>query len=87
MTKKTSGYIDANGKYHKGIDVPLPHDVDTQFKQWSHNDQRKRMAADISQPYTSDGKPNPEFIDIYRGDVASKYFKQADIDAADRKLS
>lgn len=80
------GYIGADGKYRRGHqDVHLGHDISTQYKDWSHNDQRRRFSADIQQPYIN-GKPNPEFVKVYRGEVADTYFKQKQIDDADRDL-
>lgn len=80
-----NGYIDENGKYVKDKSPTLANDVSSQYKDWSHDDQRRRYRGDIVQPYI-DGKPNPEFVSIYRGDVAKNYFKQDQIDAADRDL-
>lgn len=83
---KTVGYIDADGTYHRGEpDKPLGHDVSSQYKAWSHDNQRRRLHADIVQPYIN-GKPNREFIEVYRGEVASKYFSQEQIDTAERNL-
>jgi hypothetical protein len=79
------GYIDENGKYIRGQHKSLPHDISPQYKQWSHEDQRRRFAGDIVQPYIN-GKPNPEFVSVYRGEVAKKYFSQEQIDKADRNL-
>lgn len=81
------GYVDANGKYKRGKDVPMPTGVSSQVKAWSHDNQRKRYGGDIVQPYTNEGKPNREFIEVYRGEVAANYFNQQQIDEADRKLS
>lgn len=81
-----TGYIDERGVYRRGErDMPLPHDVSSQYKDWSHDDQRRRMNADILQPYVN-GKPNREFIEVYRGEVASKYFSQEQIDQTERRL-
>jgi len=81
-----SGFIDESGHYVRGKDKAMPHDINSQHRAWSHDNQRKRLGADIIQPYTSDGKPSREFINTYRGEVASKYFSQAEIDKADRQL-
>lgn len=84
---KTVGYIDQYGKYHKGEeDVPMPNDVDKQYKSWSHADQRKRFSKDILQPYVN-GKPNREFIQAYDGDIAERYFSKEVISKAERSLS
>lgn len=80
------GYIDDNGRYVKGVPKHLVADVSSQYKEWNHDDQRRRYSGDIIQPYTADGKPNPEFVNVYRGEVASNYFNQEQIDAADRNL-
>lgn len=80
------GYIGSDGKYHKGKDVPMAHDVSSQFKDWSHDNQRKRMNGDIIQPYIN-GKPNREFVEVYRGEVADGYFSREEQDKADRELS
>lgn len=81
------GYIDSNGKYKHGKpEKPMTHDVSSQFKDWSHDNQRKRMNGDIIQPYI-DGQPNREFIEVYRGEVADKYFNREQQDKADRELS
>jgi hypothetical protein len=81
------GYIDADGKYVKGKKAPasLSNDVSSMYKQWDHDDQRRRFSGDLVQPYV-DGKPNREFVDIYRDDTAKDYFSQEQIDAADRNL-
>lgn len=79
------GHIGADGKYVRGKDVSMGHDVSTQYRQWSHDNQRKRMSADVVQPYKN-GKPNREFVEVYRGEVADKYFDRAQQDKADRDL-
>jgi hypothetical protein len=80
------GYIGADGKYHRGAtDTPTAHDVSSQYKDWSHDNQRRRFHGDIVQPYVN-GKPNPEFVKVYRGEVADKYFTQEQQDKADREL-
>lgn len=57
------GYI-LNGEYHRGK-APLGVTESSQFKAWSHDSQRREHRADLVQPYTRDGKPNPEFINLY----------------------
>lgn len=80
------GYIGADGKYHRGEkDRPMTHDISSQYKAWSHDDQRRRFHGDILQPFV-DGKPNPEFVRVYHGEVASNYFDQQQIDQAERNL-
>jgi hypothetical protein len=81
------GYIDSNGHYIRGKDKSMGFDVNTQFKDWSHDNQRKRLNADIVQPYLSDGSANPEFVGVYRGEVADRYYNRDQQDKADRKLS
>jgi hypothetical protein len=85
-TKTNIGYIDEYGKYHKGIDKPLPNDVDTQFKSYSHADQRRRFSKDIIQPYR-DGKPNRDFVQAYDGELAERYFTKEQIKQSERSLS
>lgn len=62
---KSTGYI-INGEYHQGM-APLgtPDPDNTQYKGWTHDKQRSEHRADLVQPYTSDGKPNQEFITLY----------------------
>lgn len=81
-----AGYIGADGKYHRGSpSTSLASDVSSQYKGWSHDDQRHRFSGDIVQPFI-DGKPNREFVQIYREDNAGDYFSQEQIDKADRNL-
>lgn len=80
-----SGYINEEGKYVKGEDKPLPHDVSPLYKQYTHDDQKRRHAGDIVQPFV-DGKPNREFVQIYKDDNVRDYFNQAQIDTAERDL-
>ncbi len=62
---KSTGYV-INGEYHKGKAPLGTHEADnTQYKEWTHDKQRQEHRADLIQPYTRDGKPNPEFINIY----------------------
>lgn len=81
------GFVDEHGKYVKGKKNTLQNDVSSQYKDWNHDNQRKRLNADIVQPYTNTGQPSREFIEVYRGDVANNYFSQEQIDKADRNLS
>lgn len=83
---KTVGYIGADGAYHRGEDVPMPHDVDMQYRNWSHTEQRKRHSKDILQPYES-GKVNREFIQSYDGEIAQRYFTKEQIIKSERSLS
>ena len=80
------GYIDSNGQYRKGEpDTPMAHDVSSQWKSWSHMEQKKRFGADIIQPFIN-GEVNREFVEVYRGEVADRYYTKEQQDAADRKL-
>lgn len=61
----TKGYI-LNGKYIKSDTPPMDKLVSTQqtmYKQHDHARQRFDHSAEILQPYTLDGKPNPAFIE------------------------
>ena len=83
---KVTGYINEYGKYIRGIDKPLPNDVDSQYKSYSHSDQRKRFSKDIIQPYKG-GVPNREFIQSYDGELAERYFTKEQIKQSERSLS
>lgn len=70
----TKGYI-LNGVYHKADEAPLEKMVtpqQTMYKQHDHARQRFDHAAEIIQPYTLDGKPNPQFIES-NPDAAVRY--------------
>lgn len=70
----SSGYI-LNGVYHRREKVPLKDMVKVQqtlYKQSDHARQRFDHAAEILQPYTYDGKPNPKFIEA-SPDAAAEY--------------
>jgi hypothetical protein len=82
---RTTGYIDATGKYVKGKDRPLTHDVNPLYKEYSHDMGRKEFAKEIIQPH-KDGKPNPEFVRNYP-DVSKEYWSQEQIDQAERNIS
>lgn len=83
---KTTGYIDEQGVYHKGVSNPIPHDIDSQYRSWDHMQQRKNHAKDILQPYIN-GEPNREFVEAYEGDVTEIYFTKEQIRNSERKLS
>ena len=83
---KVTGYVNEYGKYIRGEDKPMPSDVDTQYRSYSHSDQRKRFAKDIIQPY-KDGKPNREFVQAYDGELAQRYFTKEQIKQSERSLS
>lgn len=78
------GYIDDRGIYHHGETKPLSHDVNSQFRSWSHDNQRKRFGRDIIQPYVGNN-PNPEFIRSYP-EEAKRYFSLDQIKQAERNL-
>lgn len=68
---KTTGYI-INGVYVKSSDlseqgpqIPAGQLTNSTYKVYSHDQQRLNHARDLIQPYTRDGKPNPEFIQQY----------------------
>ena len=79
------GHINESGEYVKGKDKPMPKDINSQFRDWSHDNQRKRLSGDIVQPRIA-GKVNPEFVRVYRGEIADSYFTREQQDKADRQL-
>lgn len=79
---KSKGYIDENGKYIRGKDRAIPHDVNPLHKDWSHSIERKEFSREIIQP-RSNGKPNRDFIESYP-EYSKKYFSQEEIDKAMR---
>jgi hypothetical protein len=79
------GHINAQGQYVKGKKA-MGHDVSSQWKSWSHENQRKRFDGDLLQPFNSDGTPSREFIATYPKDVTEKYFKPEQIEKAERDL-
>ena len=84
--KTSTGYINEYGIYIKGEDKPMPNDIDSQYKSYSHTDQRKRFSKDIIQPY-QDGKPNRDFVQAYDGELAERYFTKEQIKQSERSLS
>jgi len=61
----TTGYIDSSGQYIKTKEAQkLSEEVSSTYKNWRHDRDREKHRADIVQPYKN-GKPNPEFIQIY----------------------
>jgi hypothetical protein len=63
----STGYLDSAGHYHRASKVPLAQMVQpltSTWKQGDHHRQRFDHAAEIVQPYTWDGKPNPELIEV-----------------------
>jgi hypothetical protein len=79
------GYVNSRGDYVKGTYKPEGNEMSSQAKAYSHMMQRKVFGADIVQPHVN-GQPNREFIEVYRGEVADKYFTREQIDKADRQL-
>lgn len=80
------GYIDASGKYHKGkpnLSDLQPRQNNT-YKSWSHASQRKDYAREIVQPYTKDGKPNPQFIEAYPTESKDYGFLPSDKDLKEK---
>lgn len=70
----TRGYI-LNGVYHKAEAAPISKMVkprQTMYKQGDHARQRFDHSAEILQPHTPDGKPNPHFIEAHP-DAAAEY--------------
>lgn len=68
-----TGYIDRSGRYIRVSRVPLDKMVTPQqstYKQADHYQQRFDHAAEIIQPYTMDGKPNPAMIEVAPDDAA-----------------
>lgn len=73
----STGYIDAAGVYHKVDKVPLSKVVKTRhalFQQGDWAKQRFDHAAEVVQPYTVDGKPNPDFVEAFPEDAAQYGF-------------
>jgi len=62
---KTTGYIGTDGKYHRGEDQRMPYDVNTTYKEWSHDQGRKEFSKEIIQPWGSNGKINKAFVEAY----------------------
>lgn len=61
----STGYIGADGKYHKGeIAKSVVDATSTQYKAWSHDRQRAEHQWELIQPYV-DGHLNPEFAEAY----------------------
>lgn len=81
---KTTGYIDSNGKYIKGVDKPMGYDVNPTHKQYRHDMERKQFAKEIIQPYKN-GRANPEFIKEYP-EQSEQYFGKGVIERAQREL-
>jgi hypothetical protein len=70
-----TGYINKAGKYVRVQKVPLDQMVIVQqstYKQADQHQQRFDHAAEIIQPYTYDGQPNPQMIEV-DPDAAAQY--------------
>ena len=81
---KTTGYIGADGHYHKGDDKAMGFDVNPTHKEWRHDMERKEFAKEIIQPYKN-GKANREFIVNYP-EESKKYFSNDVIERITREL-
>lgn len=69
------GYIDASGKYVKGVpnvSLLLPRPTST-HKAAGHDQQRLDHARDLVQPYKRDGTINDEFIAAFPDDAKEIY--------------
>lgn len=82
---KTTGFIDEHGNYIRGAAKALAHDVNSTWKEYSHDMGRKEFAKEIIQPHLN-GEPSPEFVRNYP-EVSKEYWSQEQIDKAERKLS
>lgn len=73
------GWIDKHGVYHKGkVDPKDLIDIEqSTYKDANHDKQRREHRRDLIQPY-KDGKPNPEFIDVYRDESIQYGFIKGD---------
>jgi hypothetical protein len=63
----TTGFIDAQGVYHKNEkpDISkMKEDRNSQDKEYQHDRQREYHRRDTLQPYVN-GQPNPEFVQQY----------------------
>lgn len=81
---KSTGYIDAQGHYIRGKDIPMGFDVNPTHKEWRHDLERKQFAKEIIQPYKN-GKANREFIVNYP-EESKKYFSEQVIERVTREL-
>jgi hypothetical protein len=61
----STGYIGADGKYHKGDTLKsVPEATSTQYKAWSHDRQRAEHQYDLIPP-RKNGRMNPDFMEAY----------------------
>lgn len=79
-----TGYIDGNGKYHRGEDAAMGHNVNSMHKQWRHDGERRKYSREIVQPRIN-GQPNPEFVRSYP-EESKEYFTPEQIRKAERQL-
>jgi len=77
------GYVDEQGRYHRGEAKKLGQERNTMYQQWSHDQQRKEYAKEIIQPHVN-GKPNPDFVRAYP-EYSHQYWDQDQIDKALRE--
>jgi len=82
---KTVGYIGADGRYVRGEDKPMADNSNSISKEYNRDIERKLFSKEILQPRVN-GKASPEFVRAYPG-YSKKYFSQAEIDEATRRLS
>lgn len=80
------GYIDEKGIYRRGERKHQIDGVSSQYKAWSHMEQRKRFQKEIVQPYYH-GKPNREFIESYPAEQVRQFFSEDQIRETERRLN
>jgi hypothetical protein len=80
----TTGYIGPDGKYVRGENKKMPYDVNSTYKEYSHDIGRKEYSREIIQPHES-GKPNKKFIEAYP-EYSKEYWDQETIDKTLREL-
>lgn len=66
-----------NGKYYPDDAKKQPAEMNSQFKAWNFDTQRRIHARDIIQMYKN-GNPNPDFIREYP-EESSKVFTESQI--------
>lgn len=71
-----SGVI-INGVYYPGSDKSKPVIMNSQYKAWNQDEQRRTHARDIIQMHRN-GKPNPAFIREY-SEEAARVFNQEEL--------
>lgn len=80
----STGYIDAEGKYHRGEDKALPTQANSMHKQYRHDSDRRKNMREAIQPHKN-GKPNPQFVRAYP-EESKRYFSPDQIKQAEREL-